>query len=103
MNPFFGVRVALSPEEKYLLSMAFGSSPQALCCAPATPSLLCGQLKAGELFHLTQKYGRFHLKRTADVEDAAERWVGLSQFDEADEGSLVAGLGSKRLLAHLLP
>ncbi len=83
--------------------MTFGSSPQPLCCAPATPSLLCGQLKAGELFHLTQKHGRFHLKRTADVEDAAERWVGLSQFDEADEGTLIAGFSGKRLLAHLLP
>ncbi len=66
-------------------------------------ALPCGQFKAGELFHLTQKYGRLHLERTADVEDAAERWVGLSQFDEADEGTLIAGFSGKRLLAHLLP
>ena len=37
------------------------------------------------------------------VEDAAERGVGLSQFDEADEGALVTRPCSKRFLAHLLP
>jgi len=62
-----------------------------------------GQLKAGETFHLTQKNRRLHLERTADVEDAAERGIGLSQFDQTDKGALIARLGGKSLLAHLLP
>jgi hypothetical protein len=69
----------------------------------ALSALPCGQFKAVELLHLTQKYGWLHLERTADVEDAAERGVGLSQFDKADEGTLVAGFRGKRLLTHLLP
>jgi len=85
--------------------MTHSDAPTVGLCRSRTAlsALPCRQLKAGELFHLTQKYGWLHLERTADVEDAAERGVGFSQFDEANEGTLIAGLGGKRLLAHLLP
>ena len=65
--------------------------------------LVCWHLKARELFNLAQKYGRLHSEGTANVEDAPERRVGLSQFDEADKCAFIAGLGGKGLLAHLQP
>jgi hypothetical protein len=61
------------------------------------------QLKARKLFDFSQKDGRLHAERPADVEDAPQRGVGLPQLDETDEGSLIAGLSGKSLLAHLLP
>jgi hypothetical protein len=94
------VRAASSvPRSRYAALDRSEGGPARVTSSP----LLCGQFKAGERFHLTEKYRWLHLKRTADVEDAAERRVGLSQFDEADEGTLIAGLCGQSLLAHLLP
>jgi hypothetical protein len=68
------------------------------------PSLRCRwQIKPGQLLNLSKKDGRFHPERTADVEDASQGWIGLSQLNETDEGALVARPCRQSLLAHLLP
>ena len=69
---------------------------------PCLSGFSWGRFKAGELLNLAEEYRWLHLERTADVEDTAKRRVGLSQLNEADKGTFIAGFRGKILLAHLL-
>jgi hypothetical protein len=60
-------------------------------------------IQSSPLFHLAEKNRGLDVKRCADIEDRPQGRIGLSEFDQADESTLVASFRGQRVLAHLLP
>ena len=114
MNAVFGVDVALSPEEKIALRRQSHYRNRS-CPSHVRPGCPLSQL-ASRAFSPSPRVAQ---SRTVVLPDAEIRKVsygatrrcrrccgarvGLSQFDEADEGTFIAGLGGKGVLAHLQP